>query len=812
MHQEDCAFRARCDTPRPQISGRKRFRGSAGLSAPAVAAVLLAVFSSLGYAQGSAGCVSGGADFSNPPELRSSGGVLKGTIYLSDERQRLPTSVDENITCSEPVVRNFRLNAPKEPRDRDELLDPMPGPTLRARVGDIVQLTFVNQIDPGRFEKGLDIEECTQVNNGEVYPKLFNDIYPNCLHASSTANIHFHGTHTNPNSTGDNVYLQVRPLPRDNQGNLTTTPTDAKVGLEDFFERCSRQMKQNPLSSWPVTWDDLPKVWTDRQKALLMAHQQNFPGQQLWDKDAEMLNSGNWPIYYIGAVPYCFALPAYTAGDNIWPPPPGSSSPIMGQAPGTHWYHAHKHGSTAINVANGMTGAFIIEGKYDDDLDAAYRGYSVDGKPWDIGSQKILVLNQLGTTPNALVGGAFGLVTQSQKGIDFSVNGRLRPKLKMRPGEVQLWRILNTSGRTAAYFVPPDGAPDSLAWRQVAQDGVQFADGAYQQSLNRPLYIAPANRVDLLVQAPLNAPRKTFEIRIQNVMARSSVKPSGVDPGTVLLTVEVEGPSVLKEGQPIQMPFLEKMPDRPSFLRDIDDNELRQNNYRTRTLVFDSKGPGQPHQHTINGIQFENGFADISIELGVTEEWTIKNTTILGSLNSNIDHPLHIHINPFQVTEIFDPNEMLIDPRTGRLEVDSSGQTVARYVIDSKQLTDPGNPFAKRQCYIDPMNEATWSVGGARSVADINGTNTITGPCEPQEPSESKSIWRDVFAIPSALAIKNNNGDTVAIIPGYYKMRSRFVDYRGLYVMHCHILIHEDRGMMYSVEVVKTERHLVVHH
>ena len=46
--------------------------------------------------------------------------------------------------------------------------------------------------------------------------------------------------------------------------------------------------------------------------------------------------------------------------------PVDKPSPIMGQSPGTHWYHAHKHGSTAINVANGMTGAFIIEGDYDD--------------------------------------------------------------------------------------------------------------------------------------------------------------------------------------------------------------------------------------------------------------------------------------------------------------------------------------------------------------------------------------------------------------------------------------------------------------
>ena len=83
-----------------------------------------------------------------------------------------------------------------------------------------------------------------------------------------------------------------------------------------------------------------------------------------------MLAAGQWPQYYIGAYPYCFALPAYT--EAVWPPPPGSTSPNMGQAPGTHWYHAHKHGSTAINVGNGMTGVFIIEGKYDDDLNAFY--------------------------------------------------------------------------------------------------------------------------------------------------------------------------------------------------------------------------------------------------------------------------------------------------------------------------------------------------------------------------------------------------------------------------------------------------------
>ena len=38
-------------------------------------------------------------------------------------------------------------------------------------------------------------------------------------------------------------------------------------------------------------------------------------------------------------------------------------------------------------------------------------------------------------------------------------------------------------------------------------------------------------------------------------------------------------------------------------------------------------------------------------------------------------------------------------------------------------------------------------------------------------------------------------------MPGHFRMRSNFVDYAGYYVLHCHILAHEDRGMMTVVEV-----------
>jgi FtsP/CotA-like multicopper oxidase with cupredoxin domain len=93
-------------------------------------------------------------------------------------------------------------------------------------------------------------------------------------------------------------------------------------------------------------------------------------------------------------------------------------------------------------------------------------------------------------------------------------------------------------------------------------------------------------------------------------------------------------------------------------------------------------------------------------------------------------------------------------------------------------------------------------------------------------------IWWDVFPIPSGLLATNAAGasidkngsvlpvdangnvispDLQVIVPGYFKMRSRFVDYSGYYVIHCHILAHEDRGMMTVVEVTPLNPPFVHH-
>lgn len=108
-----------------------------------------------------------------PPEIvrDAANKVLKGTIILSEEFQRLPTSTKgKNVTCAPQIVRTFRADgAPPTPPAQKPVQgynDPIPGPTLRARVGDLIQLGFVNEVNSNRFDRNIDIDACTSVGQG----------------------------------------------------------------------------------------------------------------------------------------------------------------------------------------------------------------------------------------------------------------------------------------------------------------------------------------------------------------------------------------------------------------------------------------------------------------------------------------------------------------------------------------------------------------------------------------------------------------------------------------------------------------------
>ncbi len=549
--------------------------------------------------------------------------------------------------------------------------------------------------------------------------------------------------------------------------------------------------------------------------------------KQLWPVNAVQIKEGAWPQYYIGAFPYCYRIPEYTS--TTWPPPAPATTVMggagtaeaghegmsmgggantagvdisgaqlrMGQAPGTHWYHAHKHGSTAINVSNGMTGAFIIEGQYDDDLNKWY------GDGWTR-TQPLMVVNQLGVSPNLMRGPG----SQQDKGPDFSVNGRLKPVVTMAPGEVQMWRIVNTSGRAAMYF---ESAPAGFQWRQLAQDGVQFSDHNYKNLPFQKVVVASGNRVDLLVKAPNAAcPPPGCPVFVKNMVDPSDLTGTRPAQPLTLLYVKVD-PSVVISN-PNRKQFIPNAPTFPAFLKSIADAEVT----GTKQLVFGttppSNPPAAPAMHTIDGKKFDGEVGEVVL-LNKVEEWKVSNATY----GPKIAHPFHIHINPFQITQLFDPNEPLIDPRTGKAPINpktklpyvdpQTNQSAVKYAFHPTNL-------APYQCYLNPDKPETWVP-----------MTWLPGGCKPTPVATNMdNIWWDVFPIPSGYAptqvqlgpdgkpILGPNGRPVTKpvlnaagqpiqVPGYFKMRSRFVDYPGFYVLHCHILAHEDRGMMTIVEV-----------
>jgi len=551
----------------------------------------------------------------------------------------------------------------------------------------------------------------------KIYPEGAGDRSPDCFHGSSTANLHFHGTHVTPDGLGDNVLLQLRPNPQVTEdlvrGHFAEIFTRAELGLS------------------LAHWDDLPQDWRTFQLDLLKRYDDTAvwqgnrgtpedpalpPNRRLLPHAEALIRNGYWPQYQVGAYPFSFKLTEYFADAQCKP-----TRYAMGQCPGTHWYHAHKHGSTAINVLNGMAGVFVIEGDYDDALGKIYPNLKQ--------TEKVLIVENFSDSVNAMTN---TLSNQPRFIPSLWVNGQLKPTITMRPGEIQLWRLVNASIRAVTSvtgFVPKDGKKPEI--RQVAQDGVQFRYENYNERLllepssagapPRANTFAPGNRMDILVKAPDEG--GPYEFILTDSTVSSAI---------TILTLTVTGTEV---DPPMDFPTKDNYPPFPCFLEDIGEAEIKiwrklefgWERGRTGTGLAAEGAP----KFMIDRKQFLEGRYDQTMILGDVEEWTLLNST------TGIAHPFHIHVNPFQVVEVYEPAT-------------------------------------------DKTQDKTHNPGG-------------------------NYVWQDVVAIPPGVPRDGT------FIPGHVKIRHRFVDFPGSYVLHCHMLAHEDRGMMQLVRVIPGST-IVAHH
>lgn len=656
--------------------------------------------------------------FANPAEItRKADGKLQAVINAGDADRNVPGLGTKHL-------RYFQGWDPTKPKVKApaDLTNAAPGPTLRARVGDRVQIMFLNTINDANFQytrvtTGKDDNPqygCDQSANPANYPA--KDVFPNCFHASSTANLHFHGTHTNPDGLGDNVLVQVIP--------------DAKTSEKDWAAIFAKIFASPTI---PARWNDLPAEYRSRQEMLVKAR-----GGGLWEWDAQQIAAGQWPQYIVGAYPNTFDLPDYTKVSGKFK---------AGQSPGTHWYHSHKHGSTSLQSLNGLAGALIIEGPYDDFIRQFYKLGSSYGN-----FEKVFVFQLINPDQNL-----------TRTSINFAgigpglllVNGLGTPQLTMRPGEVQLWRLINaTNGATFTgvgpgvigpdLFTPTGPSGGSFTFRQTAKDGVQFSPANYkaqpflngkvpfaasgptvplsQTALATGIVLMGGNRADVLVQAPTTTGVYNFT---SNGGAAFSVNVTGtpVSPSPGFPDTWPEMPAYLAD-----LPPQQEYPHKVTFGWDAEPGRNEVGGVRLSSSV----GLKLPPRYTIDNKQFEQfgPLIDQCMPLNDIQDWVLENQT-------TVSHPFHIHVNPFQVIK-----------------------------VEAPIVNAAGNGFT----YL-----------------------TYPGPTDPQ----NNYVWQDVVTIPAGVTLLNGQ-----FIAGRVTIRQHFADFTGTFVLHCHILGHEDRGMMQLVRIV----------
>lgn len=155
--------------------------------------------------------------------------------------------------------------------------------------------------------------------------------------------------------------------------------------------------------------------------------------------------------------------------------PPGSA--------GTYWYHPHMHGSVATQVAKGLFGAVRVRA-------------AADPVPAAFGDE-IAVLSDPRIGADGRVLGPSGTMEMAM-GVEGNalVNGRVAPRLTLRPGEARRVRFLNAS--SARYYRLQLGdRPLTL----LGTDG-----GLLERSVGlAEVLLAPGERAEVLLRAPEQA-------------------------------------------------------------------------------------------------------------------------------------------------------------------------------------------------------------------------------------------------------------------------------------------------------------------
>jgi len=337
---------------------------------------------------------------------------------------------------------------------------------------------------------------------------------------------------------------------------------------------------------------------------------------------------------------------------------------------GTFWYHPHRHGLVARQVFAGAAGLLVVRGDLDEvpEVAAAREAFLVL-KDFALAGERV-------PAPSPMERAA------GREGPILTANGKTRERLSVPRGGLLRLRLLNASA-SRVFRLRLDEHPFYL----IATDGGGLAEPVELEEL----LLAPGERAEVLVRG--NRPPGSYALR---VLPYDRGGPGGMGMGMGMggfarpQSSGVVG-ELVYEG--------EARPELPLPTRLLSLDPLPAPVRTRRFLLGHAMRPGRGMVFVINGKTFDPRRVDVEARLGDVEEWELVNLGVM-------DHPFHLHTNPFQVVS-----------RNGRKE-----------------------PFL---------------------------------------------AWRDVVNLRPNERVR---------------FRVRYQDFTGRAVFHCHILDHEDLGMMGVIE------------
>ena len=286
------------------------------------------------------------------------------------------------------------------------------------------------------------------------------------------------------------------------------------------------------------------------------------------------------------------------------------------QPPGLYWYHTHSHGESYIQDLDGMSGAIVVEG---------IERYAPEVREM---RERILVLRDLVLPTDAaerkgVMESVAMQATQCGTAPEkperaFTVNGSLRPKIDIAPGERQFWRIVNASPDRYA-----DVELDSGSFGVVALDGMPLAyhDPSIRKRSMSHVLIPPAGRVEAIVIGPAADSHAALRSRCFDT------GPDGdSNPAMVLADIVSAPPTNLQTrpalgGSPVYATF------SPTSLKRVEASDPQ----FIVTFTEDKQG------FYINGRKFEmNAGPMLTVDVGSLQHWRVMNPT-------KEVHPFHIH-------------------------------------------------------------------------------------------------------------------------------------------------------------------------